>query len=197
MSGERRRRAADARSQQTPSHPTHTTKPDRKRATYEASRSGYSYGGARPRGSWAAAGVNTDWTQRGDGAPLRPEAVVQQTRPSRNSPACMALASRTSLFSRIQREVIDPGCVDGCHSAQDGAQGGLELNLCDDSGNARRLGRETGPGGRAWIVPGNPGASRLMDSLMGRNGAPRMPAQGLPQAQIDLVAQWIREGGGP
>lgn len=132
--------------------------------------------------------------QRGDGAPLRPETVVQQTRPSRNSAACMALASRTSLFSRIQREVIDPGCVEGCHSAQDGAQGGLELNLCDDSGNARRLGRDTGPGGRAWIVPGNPGASRLMDSLMGRNGAPRMPAQGLPQAQIDLVAQWIREG---
>lgn len=131
---------------------------------------------------------------RGDGAPMRPEVIVQQPRPTRDSAQCMALASRTTLFARVQREVIDPGCVDGCHSAQDGAQGGMELNLCDDSGNARRLRSETGPGGRAWIVAGNPNASRLMDSLLGRNGAPRMPAQGLPQAQIDLVSQWIREG---
>ncbi len=131
---------------------------------------------------------------RGDGAPLVPEAITVLPRPDRNSAACQALASRTTPFARIQREVFDRSCVEGCHSAQDGAQGGMQLDLCDDDGNARRLRTEAGPGGRAWIVAGNPDGSRLMDSLRGTNGAPRMPAAGLAQEQIDLVAQWIREG---
>jgi glucose/arabinose dehydrogenase len=131
---------------------------------------------------------------RGDGAPLAPEVTMAPAPLDRDSAACRALATRTDAFARIQREVLDRSCVEGCHSGQDGAQGGLLLDLCDDAGNARRLRTESGPGGRAWIVPGNPDASRLMDSLRGANGAPRMPAAGLPTAQIALIAQWIRDG---
>jgi glucose/arabinose dehydrogenase len=131
---------------------------------------------------------------RGDGAPLAPEVTMAPAPLDRDSAACRALATRTDAFARIQREVLDRSCVEGCHSGQDGAQGGLLLDLCDDAGNARRLRTESGPGGRAWIVPGNPDASRLMDSLRGTNGAPRMPAAGLAPAQIEFIAQWIRDG---
>lgn len=131
---------------------------------------------------------------RGDGAPLAPEVTMAPAPLDRDSAACRALATRTDAFARIQREVLDRSCVEGCHSGQDGAQGGLLLDLCDDAANARRLRTETGPGGRAWIVPGNPDASRLMDSLRGANGAPRMPAAGLVPSQIELIAQWIRDG---
>jgi glucose/arabinose dehydrogenase len=131
---------------------------------------------------------------QGDGAPLAPEVTMAPAPLDRNSAACRALAARTDAFARIQREVLDTRCVEGCHSSRDGAQGGLALDLCDDLANATRLKTETGPGGRPWIVAGNPGASRLMDSLLGVNGAPRMPAQGLPPAQIELIAQWIRAG---
>ncbi len=131
---------------------------------------------------------------RGDGAPLAPEVTMAPAPLDRNSAACRALATRTDAFARIQREVIDRSCVEGCHSSRDGAQGGLALDLCEDVANANRLRTETGPGGRPWIVAGDPARSRLMDSLLGVNGAPRMPAQGLPQAQIDLIAQWIRSG---
>ncbi len=131
---------------------------------------------------------------RGNGAPLMPEVTMAPAPLDRNSAACRALATRTDAFARIQREVLDRSCVEGCHSGQDGAQGGLLLDLCDDAGNARRLRTESGPGGRPWIVAGNPDGSRLMDSLRGVNGAPRMPSAGLPAAQIDLIAQWIREG---
>jgi len=131
---------------------------------------------------------------RGDGAPLTPEVTVAPAPLDRNSAACRALAARTDLFAQIQREVLDRSCVEGCHSGQDGAQGGMLLDLCDDAGNARRLRDETGPGGRRWVVPGDPDRSRIMDSLRGANGAPRMPAAGLPAAQIELVARWIREG---
>jgi glucose/arabinose dehydrogenase len=131
---------------------------------------------------------------RGDGAPLAPEVTMAPAPLDRNSPACRALATRTDAFARIQREILDTRCVEGCHSSRDGAQGGLALDLCDDQANARRLKTETGPGGRPWIVAGDPARSRLMDSLLGANGAPRMPAQGLPAAQIELIAQWIRSG---
>lgn len=131
---------------------------------------------------------------RGNGAPLAPEVTMAPAPLDRNSATCRALATRTDAFARIQREILDRSCVEGCHSSRDGAQGGLALDLCEDVANAQRLRTETGPGGRPWIVAGDPARSRLMDSLLGINGAPRMPAAGLPQAQIDLIAQWIRGG---
>lgn len=47
-----------------------------------------------------------------------------------------------------------------------------------------------------WVIPGNPGASLLVDALEHRNGASPMPKGGgkLSTNQINMVKRWIEEG---
>ncbi|MCX6140584.1 MAG: hypothetical protein NTX15_07135 [Candidatus Kapabacteria bacterium] len=51
-------------------------------------------------------------------------------------------------------------------------------------------------GGKSIVKPGNPGGSKLYESLVTSESEERMPPppRSLTQAQIDLIAKWIREG---
>ena len=45
-----------------------------------------------------------------------------------------------------------------------------------------------------WVEPGDAESSRLYQSLLGTNGAALMPPGGWPQAEINLVRDWINQG---
>lgn len=99
----------------------------------------------------------------------------------------------------IKRRADDPeakGCYP-CHDGRAASHVGLDLGGLDLSTLAKlRAGGITS--GDKIIVPGKPEESVLIQKLLGtyRYGT-RMPKSGPPfwtPAEIDLVAQWIREG---
>ena len=102
-----------------------------------------------------------------------------------NSPITEATtASTQSVPSQTENEVIFSRDIfpifqqvaASCH----GTNGGLSL--------------ETYEGTMRVIVPGDPESSILYQRLMGQGG-PSMPPNGpLPDAQIQLIYQWIKQG---
>lgn len=99
-----------------------------------------------------------------------------------------ARAAKHSVdFNRDIRPILNQNCV-GCHGGVKQA-GGVSFIY-----RAEALG--TGQSGRPTIIPGNPGASELISRVMSRDADLRMPlhAAPLPEAQIALLKQWIREG---
>lgn|GEM_PF-107490 len=105
---------------------------------------------------------------------------------------CAEMAKRSSEFTRIEREVIDPSCSQ-CHGASAGFPGGLQLLRCDDIGNAKRL-LERNLTGHAFIKPRDLNESVVYRAMSAQPGVPAMPAGGLPREQLELVEKWILNG---
>lgn len=88
-------------------------------------------------------------------------------------------------FENKVRPLLADNCF-ACHA--DSAMAGLRV----DSREALLRGGETGPA----IVPGKPEESTLIKVLQHADGFPRMPRgrAKLPQAEIDVLVEWVRNG---
>ncbi|MDH3749834.1 MAG: Ig-like domain-containing protein [Gammaproteobacteria bacterium] len=96
-------------------------------------------------------------------------------------------------FSEIQASVFTPSCT-GCHS---GAAPSAGLNLDAANSYTMLVGiASTQDAGTQRVDPGNPNASYLIQKLEGPGAAGgQMPPTGpLPQADIDVIRQWIMDG---
>lgn len=89
-------------------------------------------------------------------------------------------------FSRQVLPVLQRNCQ-GCHQP---AKANGKLDLTDFA--AVRLGGKSGPG----FEPGKPDESGLVENIIG--DPPAMPPQGpkLAEAEVALIATWVRQGGG-
>ena len=98
---------------------------------------------------------------------------------------------RPATWSFISATITEPSCATvNCHSAIT-HQGGVDLS-------ARQIGYETlvtninGP--TYYVYPGYPQYSPIVN-LMNAEGSIRMPPDNpLPQADIQLIESWIRDG---
>src|SRR6185437_15760917 len=93
----------------------------------------------------------------------------------------------TELFEKEIRPVLVERCY-GCHSSKlKSPMGGLTLDT--------NAGMRSGGNGGAVIVPGNPGASRLLKALSYNETDLRMPPTGkLPEEKIAAFEKWIAAG---
>jgi mono/diheme cytochrome c family protein len=100
-----------------------------------------------------------------------------------------ALASPASagdfFVSKIE-PLLKQRCFE-CHSHEKKIKGGLAL----DSKSGWEKGGESGPA----IVPGKPGASLLIKAVSHAEKDLKMPPKKmLPLAEIELLAEWVRQG---
>jgi hypothetical protein len=97
-------------------------------------------------------------------------------------------ATPEDFFEQRIRPVLVDRCFT-CHStATDAVKGGLLL----DSAEALAKGGESG---RPALVPGDPGASLLLEAIRYQNSDLQMPPkEPLPEAVIADFEQWIRDG---
>lgn len=98
-------------------------------------------------------------------------------------------------FSEIQASVFTPDCAtSGCHS---GANPSANLNLESGSSYANLVGiNATQDAGVQRVNPGNPDQSYLITKLEGPGamGGQMPPTSPMPQAEIDVIRQWITDG---
>jgi hypothetical protein len=99
------------------------------------------------------------------------------------------------VFSEIQTNVFTPDCATaGCH---DGGTMAANLNLEAASSYANLVAiASTQDAGVQRVNPGNPDMSYLITKLEGPGASGgQMPPNGpLPQAEIDVIRQWITDG---
>ena len=115
--------------------------------------------------------------------PAPPGAAQPTTAASAQAPSPGAPANE--LFETRIRPLLAANCY-ACHA--DAAMAGLRV----DSREGLLRGGESGPA----LVPGDPEKSALLKVLQHAEGFPRMPRgrARLPAADIEAIAQWIREG---
>ena len=98
-------------------------------------------------------------------------------------------------LSILQQEIFTPSCAQaGCHS---GAAPQAALDLTDGSSYFSLVNvASTLVPGSMRVVPGDPAASMLFQSVQGTAPFQRMPylQQPLPQADIEAIAAWILAG---
>ena len=104
---------------------------------------------------------------------------------------------RQPQWSFISPTIIEPACATvNCHSAIT-HQGNVDLSnstigyqtLVNVHGSA-----DAGSGGTFYVIPGSPDQSALM-ALLNAVGSIRMPPDNpLPQADIQLISDWISHG---
>ena len=106
---------------------------------------------------------------------------------------CAGEDDRPARWSYISTAIIQPNCATaGCHSALS-ATGGVQL-YSRAAGYVTLVGSPADATQRNFVVPGQPDQSKLMYLLRGQE-IWRMPPDGqLPQADIDLIEQWILDG---
>ena len=97
----------------------------------------------------------------------------------------MTATQAAEHFETKIRPLLAANCF-ACHS--ESAAAGLRV----DSREALVRGGETGPA----IVPGKPEESALIKAIQHADGFPRMPRgrAKMPQADIDLLTEWVRAG---
>jgi len=112
---------------------------------------------------------------------------------------CDTAADRPSAWPYVHAAVLRPGCATAaCHSKL-GSQAGVDLST-PDAAYTLLTGRVCGapelPGSPAGnlILPGHPESSRLVYLLRGEGGPIMPPDVPLPDAEIEIVEQWILEG---
>ncbi len=93
-------------------------------------------------------------------------------------------------FAREVQPLLSNVCLK-CHGPDDAARE-ADLRLDNTEGALRDL------GGYQAIVPGDPGASALVERITSDDESLRMPPEDsgleLTEAQIELLTQWVREG---
>jgi hypothetical protein len=99
-------------------------------------------------------------------------------------------------YSEIQAAVFTPDCAtSGCHLGGGAPQG---LQLDDANSYALMVGLASGQDAGIQLVnPGNPNNSYLIQKLEGTaatGGQMPLNAAALPQADIDVIRQWISDG---
>jgi glucose/arabinose dehydrogenase len=120
---------------------------------------------------------------KGDGKSLVGAAHKPHVPDPAEAPRCADMASRVNTqdaFALIEKNIIDVQCA-GCHGIGPGFPGNVPLRRCDDKNNAAAL--------KQFVVPKDP-ESKLMKILKG-DGEPRMPADGLEDAEQKAVLDWI------
>ena len=104
-------------------------------------------------------------------------------------------ASFGPSFSAIQAGLFTPTCATStCHAGANPAAG---LNLEAANSYAMLVGTaSTQDPGTVRVNPGNPAQSYLIQKLegSGASGGQMPPSGALPQADIDVVSQWISDG---
>ncbi|MDH3545582.1 MAG: Ig-like domain-containing protein [Gammaproteobacteria bacterium] len=99
-------------------------------------------------------------------------------------------------FSEIQTNIFTPTCAtSNCHSAA-AAQAGLNLETASSYAALYAIASSQQPAVQR-VNPGNPGMSYLIQKLEGAagiSGGQMPPGGALPQAQIDVIRQWIAQG---
>lgn len=99
------------------------------------------------------------------------------------------------VFSEIQASVFTPNCATaGCHS---GANPSASLNLEAANRHAMLVGVNALQDANVQRVnPGNPDSSYLITKLEGPGAAGQQmpPNNPMPQADIDVIRQWITDG---
>jgi hypothetical protein len=102
--------------------------------------------------------------------------------------ACGGDDDRPARWSYISAAIIEPSCATAsCHSAFT-ATGGLRLEGAEESHVIL-----VGYSGN-YVVPGDPGRSKLMYLLRGQDTWRMPPDQPLPDADIELIERWILDG---
>jgi hypothetical protein len=97
-------------------------------------------------------------------------------------------------FASIQAQVFTPICTQ-CHAGATAPEG-LRLDAASSYGLLVDIASSQQPGVRR-VAPGNPGSSYLIQKLEGTAASGgRMPLNltPLPQADIDVIRQWITDG---
>lgn len=97
-----------------------------------------------------------------------------------------SVTSADEFFAAKVEPLLKQRCFE-CHSHASKIKGGLAL----DSKSGWEKGGDSGPA----IIPGKPEASLLMKALSHAEKDLKMPPkQMLPRSEIDLLAEWIRQG---
>ena len=109
--------------------------------------------------------------------------------------AADASADVADDWASAQGEVLFPSCGFGaCHGA---GAGGLVIDGSDGD-HARLVGAAaTGAAGQTLVVPGDPGASYLLQKMRGSSGISGevMPPGGALEAdKVAIIEAWIRAG---
>ncbi len=125
----------------------------------------------------------------------RPLSETQHTQ----SPDTGASGESSSLFTRIQDEILTPECAtSGCHN---GTSSPLGLNLVAGKAYDKLYEKPSNQvDGLLLVEPSNADASYLVHKIDGSaGGGAQMPLYKPPLSadQIDLVKQWINEGALP
>jgi hypothetical protein len=112
------------------------------------------------------------------------------------SGGCVGCGSQVSYSAQVQ-PVFDASCTSNCHA---GARPAADLDLMATKSHAALVNvAATGCiSSQVRVVPGSPSTSYLMNKLtgIGMCSGTQMPSRGvsLPQAQIDLIRNWICQG---
>lgn len=113
--------------------------------------------------------------------------------------ACGGTDDRPATWSYVHATIIAPNCTtSACHSAlsdtaglnfetRESAYVFLTGRACDDAEGVE-------PPPRNFVTPFQPASSKLMYLLLGTEIITMPPDVPLPDADIDLVEQWILEG---
>jgi len=114
------------------------------------------------------------------------------------SGSCQCNASGSVSFKNDVSPILSAGCTAaGCHVGTKPKED-LDLSVGKSFGELVNVASSECNGSRKLVVPGNPGASYLLQKLLGVNlcTGSQMPkaGQSLPQAQIDAISAWICSG---
>ena len=115
--------------------------------------------------------------------------LVFSVAPARGAgaPAAAPSAADLEFFEKRVRPVLSERCYQ-CHSQQAKK---LQGSLLLDSPEGWLAGGDTGPA----LVPGDPEKSLLIEAVRyGNKDLAMPPTKKLPQAEIDLLVEWVKRG---
>ncbi len=117
---------------------------------------------------------------------------------------CGGEENRPAAWSYISPAIIQPNCAtSSCHSKAV-AVAGLDFSTADDGykGLMKQMLPSVNPDDgrdmikRQLLLPGNPDQSRLVNMLRARGTWRMPPDRPLPEADIELIENWILTGAG-
>lgn len=106
--------------------------------------------------------------------------------------ACGEGEDRPTSWSYVSATIVQPNCAtSSCHSKHSAVAG---LRLDSREGGYVQLVGGTTADGQNLVVPGQPHESQLVYQLRGIERRRMPPDNPLPEADIELIEQWIADG---